>query len=190
MSLYRRATEGPAFIRDRYGSARGLGRMLLARAGRMLGAYRPFETVRWDEVERLVFVCSGNICRSPYAEARAKFAGFPAVSVALRGESGRPAERAARLAAAEAGLDLGSHVSQALAEAHPRPGDLLIAMEPWQARQLRRDIPHLQVTLLGLWSKPKRPHLHDPYTLSDAYFRTCFRLIDSGVESILARATK
>jgi protein-tyrosine phosphatase len=188
-SLYQRTTTGPAFIQARFGSARGLVRLWLSRAASASGAYRPFEQVRWGEVRRLVFVCSGNICRSPYGERRAALAGFPTISIALRGQTGNPADAAARVAARLAGVDLDSHRSTAVTDAELRAGDLLIAMEPWQARELQnRNVRQgIQVTLLGLWSKPKRPHLHDPFTLPDAYFKTCFGIIDSAVAAILSR---
>jgi protein-tyrosine phosphatase len=191
-SLYLRATDGPAFVQARFGSVRGLARLGLSRAASSAGAYRAFERVEWGQVRRLVFVCSGNICRSPYAERRAVLAGFPSISAALRGESGLPADPAARAAAWAAGVDLDGHRSTAIAGADLRAGDLLIAMEPWQARQLQaRYLSNgVQVTLLGLWSRPKRPHLHDPFTLPDAYFHSCFQVIDSGVSAILARVDR
>ncbi len=190
MSLYRRATEGPAFVRSRFGSARGLGRLLLSRAAAAGGRYRDFEGVDWARVERLVFVCSGNICRSPYAERRAMLAGLPSMSLALRGEADRPADPAARAAARSLGVDLEAHRSASVDDAVLEPGDLLIAMEPWQARALRDRLPRHQVTLLGLWTRPRRPHLHDPYTLSPAYFRTCFRIIDSGVAALVRKLAR
>jgi len=187
--LYQRATDGPAFIQARYGSARGLARLWLSQAARLTGAYRRFEHIRWGEVRRLVFVCSGNICRSPYAEHRAAPAGFPAISIALRGEADRPADPVARSGARLAGLDLEAHRSTTIAQAELRDGDLLIAMEPWQARELLDSyrVEGAQVTLLGLWSKPRRPHLHDPHTLSEHYFASCFRVIDSGIDSIIEK---
>jgi protein-tyrosine phosphatase len=187
MSSYHRLTEGPAFIRDRFGSGRGLARLLLSGAASLAGAYRSFRRIEWGRVDRFVFVCTGNICRSPYAERRAAAAGFPAISIALRGETGRPADPVACAAALRAGTDLGDHRATAADAAELRPGDLLVAMEPWQARMLAARFPGHQVTLLGLWTTPRRPHLHDPYTLSPAYFRTCFRLIDTGVAALLAR---
>jgi protein-tyrosine phosphatase len=188
-SLYRRATDGPAFIQARYGSTRGMVRLWLSEAARLAGAYRQFERIRWNEVQRLVFVCSGNICRSPYAERRAASAGFPAISNALRGDSNRPADPAARAVARLAGVDLDAHRSTAAEEAALNQGDLLVGMEPWQAYELqeRYAASGIQVTLLGLWSRPRRAHLHDPFTLPEAYFRSCFRSIDSGVAAILSR---
>lgn len=184
-SLYLRATEGPAFVRARFGSARGLVRLLLSR----LGGSKRFASVDWPRVERLVFVCTGNICRSPYAEALARRAGLPAVSVALRGDSGFPAHPAAVAAAREAGVDLSAHRSTAIEELRLGPGDLVVAMEPWQAAAAAGR-GGAQATLLGLWSAPRRPHLHDPYGLCDDYFRTCFALIASGVDAIAARMSK
>lgn len=185
-SLYLRATEGPAFVQARYGTARGLARLWLAR----LRPLRRFGAVDWASVRRLVFVCTGNICRSPYAEARARAAGFPAVSAALQGQSRAPADAAALAAAAAAGTDLGEHRSTAIGDIQIEAGDLLVAMEPWQAEALASRFggtPGIQLTLLGLWSTPKRPHLHDPHGLSGDYFLTCFALIDTAVDGMLAR---
>jgi protein-tyrosine phosphatase len=174
-------------MRDRWGSGRGLARLLLSQGGRLLGRYRRFERVEWSRVERLVFVCSGNICRSPYAERRVAETGYPSISLALRGDAGRPADPAARAAAKRVGIELGEHRAATVDGAALFRGDLLVAMEPWQARMLAARFPAHQVTLLGLWTNPRRPHLHDPHTLSDAYFQACFRLIDSGVAALLGK---
>jgi protein-tyrosine phosphatase len=181
-SFYLRATEGPGFVRARFGTARGLARLVLSR----LRPWRRYSAVNWSRVERLVFVCTGNICRSPYAAALARRAGIPAISVALRGRSGAPAFPSAAAAAHDSGIDLSAHRSTPIDDVRLGPGDLLVAMEPWQAQALAGRAG-AQVTLLGLWSTPRRPHLHDPYGLCDDYFRTCFRLIDSAVAAIAAR---
>ena len=188
-ALYRRATIGPAIVQARFGSARGLVRLWLSQASRASGRLKRFERVDWHRVERLVFVCAGNICRSPYAGLRAARHGFPIVSVALRGDSGAPADAMAQRAARELGVDLGAHRSLGIDEANIRPGDLLLAMEPHQAVTLERryaGMQDVQVSLLGLWSRPRRPHLHDPHTLSLGYFSTCFRTIDDAVATVLA----
>jgi len=186
-SLYLRLTTGPAFVQARYGSARGLARLWLASAARQ--RLRRYRDIQWESVERLVFVCTGNICRSPYAQQRAAQSGYPAISIALRGSTGDPANEEAVATARELGIDLAEHRSLAVDDAELRPGDLFVAMEPWQADALA-GMGKVQVTLLGLWSTPSRPHLHDPHRLSRRYFRTCFRLIDSGVEALLARVAR
>jgi protein-tyrosine phosphatase len=182
-AFYLRATDGPAPLRARYGSARGLARLWLARL-RPMGR---FAEIDWDMVERLVFVCTGNVCRSPYAEARARESGLAAVSAALRGAPGALADAQAAAAARAVGIDLAAHRAQTVDQVEVDRGDLLVAMEPWQADALASRFagrPGVQVTLLGLWSTPRRPHLHDPHRLCDDYFRTCFAVIDSAVAAM------
>jgi protein-tyrosine phosphatase len=65
-----------------------------------------------------------------------------------------------------------------------QPGDLLLAMEVRQVHELTRRLggrTDVQVALLGNWCSPPAPHLHDPFTLSDAYFDTCFARIHQAV---------
>ena len=64
----------------------------------------------------LLFVCSGNTCRSPLAEAIAESLGFPAASAGLWADDGMPATDHAISVAAEAGLDVSGHHSRPLSE--------------------------------------------------------------------------
>ena len=189
-ALYRRATAGPAFVQARFGTARGLARLWLSQLDAFRGRFRRFEQVKWDQVRRLVFVCAGNICRSPYAEWRVRTLGFPTASIGMSGASGQAADPQALATAGLLGLNLGRHVSRNIEDFTPEHGDLLVALEPRQAYALASRYAGdgaVQVTLLGLWSKPRRAHLHDPHTLSPAYFRTCFALIDDAVATLLAK---
>ncbi|QOJ14641.1 MAG: hypothetical protein HRU75_08310 [Planctomycetia bacterium] len=64
----------------------------------------------------VLFVCKGNICRSPFAEVQLR-ALQPTITVASAGyypRSGRPSPAHAVTAAAEHGLDLSAHRSQRL----------------------------------------------------------------------------
>ena len=54
-----------------YGRKQGLLRSLYHSLMDRTGQYTRLGIVDWGRVERLVFVCQGNICRSAYAEARA-----------------------------------------------------------------------------------------------------------------------
>ncbi|MBV8522805.1 MAG: hypothetical protein JOY71_11910 [Acetobacteraceae bacterium] len=187
-AVYLRLTNGPPYVQRRFGTVRGLGRLCLARAEQAAGRLRPFERPDWARVRRLVFVCAGNICRSAYADHRAKLLGYSATSMAISGASGCPADPTACAVAERRGIDLHVHRSCNIADFGVAQGDLLVAMEPHQARTLMGRFgaaPGVQVTLLGLWSRPSRPHLHDPHLLTPGYFDTCFALIDSAVRTML-----
>jgi len=71
----------------------------------------------------VVFICYGNICRSPYAAARLRHmlatSGVTGVEVDSAGfvAPGRPADRQAAAIARERGTELGAHWSRLVGEA-------------------------------------------------------------------------
>lgn len=91
------------------------------------------------------FVCTGNTCRSPMAEAlfRAELARadldarFEAASFGLAAAPGVPASRFAREAAAELGGDLSAHRSRRAADVRPGADDVFVAMTPAHLHALK-----------------------------------------------------
>jgi len=150
-----------------------------------LGAYSDLLDFDATRVLRLVFVCAGNVCRSRYAEARARTLAFESGSFGLSADGRSLPDAAAVRAARRRGIELLPRASRRANDVRPTAGDLLVAMEPHQARALRRAHPRAQVTLLGLWCRSPRPVLADPYGLPDAYFDTCFGCIDQAVEALV-----
>ena len=178
---------GPSPLTRRFGTARGLARLLLSygQAALLLPRRVPDP---WS-VRRLVFVCQGNICRSAYAEEASRARGLAAASFGLSTLSGKPAYPPAVAAAAVLGRDLSAHRTTRREDFEPRPGDLLLAMEVRQLGRLAADpaLAGAPRDLLGLWARPPVPHLHDPYGLDPAYMATCLARIETAVEA-LARA--
>ena len=154
-----------------------------------LGGYERLRAIDGSRVVRLVFVCAGNVCRSRYAEARARALGLEVTSFGLSADGLSLPDSTAIEVARRRGLELGLRPSRRAQDVRPSAVDLLVAMEPHQARQLHREHPRPQVTLLGLWCSPVRPVIADPYGLSPSYFDTCFGCIDQGIQA-LARAVE
>ncbi len=46
--------------------------------------------------------------------------------------------------------------------------------------------PAPSVALLGLWSTPAYPYIHDPFGLDEQYFEACFDRIDSAIVGLIA----
>jgi protein-tyrosine phosphatase len=185
----RRLVPGMREIRARFGTHRGLVRLALSHLDSASGRLAYAKAVDWGRVERLVFVCAGNICRSAYADRKAAAMGLPTASFGLSACTGQPANEVAARVAAHRGVDLGPHRSMAAGDFIGRPSDLQLAMEPRQGAAMRPGFTAAagQLTLLGLWARPPRPHIHDPYSLDEAYFETCFDVIDSALGSIAER---
>jgi len=84
---------------------------------------------------KLLFVCTGNICRSPMAEAIARklldARGLPDVAVSSAGTAawdGAPASEGAYLIALEHGLDLSAHRARQLTSDLVADSDLVLGM--------------------------------------------------------------
>jgi protein-tyrosine phosphatase len=152
----------------------------------LFGLYRRYQNIDWGVVVRLCFVCKGNICRSPYSEARARALGLQAYSCGLDTQGNKPADATAIALARNRGLDLGDFRSMPIGRWMFLPGDLLLAMEPHQAKQLRTIAADsgAQVTLLGLWHPRPRPFVQDPYGMCREYFETCFTILDESINRV------
>ena len=173
-----------SFIARRYGRKAGVVRHGWQRLRLMFGSFRELEDIAWERVDRLVFVCAGNICRSPYGEALARAADLSTASFGLRTKGDDPVDPRALRAAQRVGVDMAAHTSTAAADFVIQPGDLVLGMEPWHAEEIAALPGEGQVSLCGLHCRPRRPHIEDPYGLTDEWFDTCFRLIEESVKRI------
>jgi protein-tyrosine phosphatase len=176
-------------INRRFGTWRGLIRLALAYAELATGRLLPYRLKRPDTVRRVVFVCMGNICRSAIGHQVALRHGLPVASFGLSTSTGGRSPEQAVAAAARRGVDMRAHRALAWPDFKPQSGDLYLVMEIRQAHELRRRLgkrDDVQICLLGMWCKPVMPHLHDPFTLSDAYFDTAFRRVEQAVDHLAA----
>ncbi|WP_051234509.1 low molecular weight phosphatase family protein [Marinimicrobium agarilyticum] len=175
-------------IKNHFGSRLGLLRYVKYRIFNFLGLYKEYKDIDFKNIKRLVFICSGNICRSPVAEAFANNIGVQTESYGLHCRGGDSADPRAILYAESIGLDLGAHVTRNISSYLPHKGDLLVGMEPYHAKELAgiagKAIP---VTLACLWTRPQSPYLHDPFNTNQKYFQKCENMVVQSTKSILDR---
>ena len=173
-----------------YGGSQAWLRHQLALVSWRLGFFRRYANVDWSRVQRLVFVCKGNICRSPYAEARARSLGLDSISMGLDTRPESLADPQAIRAAALNGLNLVAHRSTLFDSSVLGPSDLLIGFEPWHAQAMLTGAAACgaQVTLAGLWSKPLRPDIGDPHGRTPEYFAVCYGVLDSAVQTMVRKS--
>ncbi|MBN1296395.1 hypothetical protein JXA80_06415 [bacterium] len=111
---------------------------------------RTVRNVSDTDVFRVLFVCHGNVCRSPLAEVvlRAKIPDTLARDVeigsaGLETFTGLSASVEAELAARMKGYDLSRHRSRQASESVIENSDLILCMEPGQTRYLQEKYPHM-----------------------------------------------
>ena len=63
----------------------------------------------------------------------------------------------------------------------------MLGMQPTHLRALQQiaDASGAHASLLGLWSKPSRPWIEDPFGLSPEAFERVFRQIEDAVDRLL-----
>ncbi len=141
--------------------------------------------------EHILMVCTGNICRSPMAEAllrqRLALRGVRAgvESAGLAALVGRPADPEAQALMLERGLDLSGHRARQLTPELLRGSDLVLVMEAWQQRAVEALLPSARgrVQRLGRFGDFDVP---DPFRRGPTAFRAALVFIDRGLDELMA----
>lgn len=177
-----------AIVYDRYGSKKGLLRHVFYKTLWLCGAFRHDKSIDASQYKRLVFVCSGNICRSPLAEAYARHLGVNAVSCGLHCTEDHQADPRAQAYAKTIGLDLTVHKTRHIRNFEFQSSDLIIGMEPSHLIAIKEyQIRNATLGLAGVFCDPARPYIHDPYNCSDDFFFQCEAHVVNAVEKLLAQ---
>lgn len=132
---------------------------------------------------KLVFVCSGNLCRSPLAAviaehklAQARVEAIVTSAGTLGIQGARPPKEALD-AAAEVGLSLAAHRSQGISALLLKAATHVVVMAPIHEQELIAKDPNAAGKIRRLWefaSPPGRlPEIADPVGKSLEEFRRC-----------------
>jgi len=155
----------------------------------------PLEVPSGGDLRRILFVCDGNICRSPAAlaflqghQAAGRLPGWVADSAGLIAGHGDVPLATTCLAARGEGIPLESHRARHLAPAQDRP-HLALIMED------RQRVPVMQVTGLGaervlmlgaFATDAGDPAIPDPFGATAATYTACLRQIRAAVDGLVA----
>lgn len=144
-------------------------------------------------IGRVLVVCHGNICRSPFAAAylAKRIPGLEVRSSGLAAGDAAPADPTAVRLAARQGLDLTPHRSRPLAPEDLCEPDLVLVMEAAQAAAFRARAPALaeRVYLLGDFLAAPPFVIEDPWSCSEAVFERVFAQIAAALDRLTLRLT-
>ena len=150
------------------------------------GVFSRWSHVDWSKVNRLVFICKGNICRSPYAEYRARSLGIDSISSGIEAGDGATVPSVAQECASFRGIDLSLHRSNPFDVSKLQSGDLVLGMEPEHISSLGLDsgIQTVQFSLLGIWKDSPAVFISDPFGQPITEFFRVFASIDRSLAAV------
>lgn len=146
---------------------------------------------------KILFVCMGNICRSPLslvqAQKRAQETGFDSLEFSSRatysGTARQPADLRTQAIARAAGLNLKDHRAQTLKVQDFYDYDLLIAHDERNVEDMLALCPpgfeDKIKLLLDFAPETQRPDVPDPYQGDHEDFILAWQLIKKGVEGLI-----
>ncbi|HWF60258.1 MAG TPA: ATP-grasp domain-containing protein [Nitrospira sp.] len=153
------------------------------RAARRL--YHRWTTHVPGTVTSVLFLCHGNICRSPFAEMyfqsllKRRGVGLTVRSAGLDTTPGKPAHWNTRTSARELHISLDDHATTQLDADLVSNSDLIVVMEVGQKKRVLSLYPESKgkVVLLGCFDAKGPLEIGDPYGRPIENFRSCFSQI-------------
>lgn len=146
----------------------------------------------------ILFVCSGNTCRSPMAQAlftdHVKNTGKNrqesqpiAKSAGLRALDGSPASPAAVKVMTEMGLNISNHRSRRLNTELVEWADVILTMQESHRREVmeKYNVPAQKVYTLAAFSRDSAGDILDPFGFEIETYRQCARQINSMIRNIV-----
>lgn len=143
-------------------------------------------------MDKIIFICTGNTCRSPMAEGLFRThggeekTGLTAVSAGLYTQDGLPASANAIAAAGELGADISAHRSHQLTPELAHDAKYLVCMTGAHYDRLCELFPDCADKVFTLLPED----ISDPFGGDLATYRRAAAEIDKGVQSIIANLSR
>ena len=143
-------------------------------------------------MDKIIFICTGNTCRSPMAEGLfhahggEEKTGLTAASAGLFTQDGMPASQNAVTAAAERGADITAHRSRMLTAEMAHAARYLVCMTGAHYDRLCELFPDCADKVFTLLPED----ISDPFGGDLETYRRAAGEIDAGVRSIIERLAK
>jgi protein-tyrosine-phosphatase len=185
-----------------YDPSPGLAEIRLELTDRLQQRYRKMSIVRQllerratlalMEARKVLFVCYGNICRSPFADALMRKVGANSReyrSAGFHPVDSRPSPPLAIETAEELGVSLETHRSTTITEEMVRWADIVIIFDRSHEKAFNSQFPQFlqKVHYLGALDRSRPLEIHDPYGQDPALFKSCFAHICSVIETAVVR---
>ena len=130
-------------------------------------------------MRNIVFVCTGNTCRSPMAEGYLKSIkpDFDVISRGLTAE-GLPVSHNSKIVMEKMGIDISSHISKQLTKEEAEGADFIVCMSPSHAQFLvMAGISEEKIRVLGV---------DDPYGQCLEVYEECRDQIIKGIDNLFS----
>ncbi len=141
---------------------------------------------------KILFVCKGNICRSPFAEALIRKAGYDGCRSAgtENYHIGKTADVTAIEVAKEFGIDLTNHVARQVQRDDIERAEHIIVMDVENLNRLNelfgktsKRLP--PINLLGEYLRKGLVDIPDPYRKTKGEYRKSFKLIEECCQALI-----